>query len=469
MSKYLLDRVRLAEKILGEIEEYLTGADDLTGATMNGKGASPFRTSKNDKKEIENAIRDQNHDYKMDPNDECPICPDGMDPDEFMNQISGQTQRETAALASVANSEKEMPGMPSLKEGSIIKRGDGRWMGRYRINGAYKSVYATTKPAIIEKVNALVRERDLGDKDSGVSKKMTLIFWVNTWFEEYKQGRSRSKPLKPSTIENVDYTLIQSVETSKIGKKIVSNLTPRDIDEFLDSIETKSMQARVFSYLHMCLQKLVMKKILKENICDQVEYRARPDAKKKYIPDYESMHKFLDWLRVRSFETYLFAKFLASTGMRKGEALALTWADVDFKNEKISVNKEYDTRTRKILDDPKTPAAVRDVPLFDEAKEVLNEIKKKTGEVFYFISKANITHLFPRIAAEFGMKLPLHNLRHYFSTQCLEKNVDSKTASKWMGHASFDLRINTYSHINHDFEQEQILKLAKRGSKKEKF
>jgi len=467
MSKYLIYRVRLGIEILREVEEYLQGADDLVGVKNEKNDASPFGALKNDKKAIKNAILEQIHDYNNDPDDDTPICPEGMDPDEFMRIIEGQTQRETATVTKEVDSKKEIPEMPSLKEGSITKRKDGRWMGRYRVNGETKSVYAATKPEIIEKVNALVRKRDLGEKESGVSKKMTLLYWVNTWFEEYKAAKSRSKALKPSTIENVEYTLIRSVEKSKAGKKIVSNLTPKDIDDFLDGIPTRSMQARVFSLLHMAMDKLIKKRILKDNICDQVEYRARPEAKKKYIPDYETMHQFLDWLKVRSFDTYLFAKFLASTGMRKGEALALTWDDIDFEHKKISVNKVYDSRSRKILEDPKTPAAIRDVPLFDEAYEVLTEINKKPGEIFYFISKSNITHLFPRIAAEYGMKLPLHNLRHYFSTQCLEKNVDSKTASKWMGHASFDLRINTYSHINEEFEQKQILKLAKRGQKKE--
>ncbi|MCK7485797.1 MAG: site-specific integrase [Bacillus subtilis] len=204
------------------------------------------------------------------------------------------------------------------------------------------------------------------------------------------------------------------------------------------------------------MSKLVKKKILKENVCDPIEYRARSSQKRNIYPTTVEMHAFQRRSRV-SKPTSL-PSFLCNR-LRKGEALALTWDDIDFVNKRVRVNKEYETRT-KVIDDPKTPAAIRSVPLFDEAEEALKEIKSRNGDIFSFISKSNITHLFPRIASEYGIKLPSHNLRHYFSTQCLERNVDSKTASMWMGHASFDLRINTYSHISKDFESEQIRKLA---------
>ncbi len=220
MSKFLLNRVRLGIEILHEIEEYLLGMDDLEGEKKGAKNASPFSSFKIDKKSIKNTTLVKNHDYKNDPKDNCPICPDNMDPDEFLKIIEGQTQRETAIVTSEVKPLKEIPEMPSLKEGNIIKRKDGRWMGRYRINGETKSVYAHTKPAIIEKINALVHERNNDEKNSGISKKMTLLYWVNTWFEEYKIAKSRSRPLKPSTIENVKYTLIQSTKHSKIGKKL---------------------------------------------------------------------------------------------------------------------------------------------------------------------------------------------------------------------------------------------------------
>ncbi|MCK7485798.1 MAG: hypothetical protein MZU97_09815 [Bacillus subtilis] len=85
--------------------------------------------------------------------------------------------------------------------------------------GESKSVYALEELEIIAKVNQAVKDRDTSESDIITSKRMTMSVWINVWFIEYQQSKSRSRELKSSSIENVYYTLVKSIEHHRIGKK----------------------------------------------------------------------------------------------------------------------------------------------------------------------------------------------------------------------------------------------------------
>ena len=68
---------------------------------------------------------------------------------------------------------------------------------------------------------------------------------------------------------------------------------------------------------------------------------------------------------------------LATTGMRKGEALALDWSDIDYERKQISITKTlaYGLGGKYGVQTPKTKAGVRTVPLTDRLEKVLKEYR----------------------------------------------------------------------------------------------
>ena len=443
MSDYLFNRVKMLKNICEELEAYFEGKQTRMPPEKDSSLGATF-------------------DFDFD--SKSYILPDGMDPDAYMDLLS-INENQLSYGYNAGNAALEIPGadqeqMPTLKEGSVTKRSDGRWMARYYDNGSRKSIYAASKNEAVEKLLLALEKRDADQKDSIVSKKMTLNDWVKKWIEIYKAPK-----LMKSSLDNINQTLVHYLKNDKLGKKEVSKLTPIDIEKFMNSIEKPSSRARTFAHLHECLDKLVRSKMVRENVCDLVDPVKRPAAKEKNVPDYETLTAFLNWLRDDDHQIYLFAKFLANSGLRRGEGLGLTWNDIDFDKNTIRVDKQFSQATKSVAR-TKTHSSIRTVPLLKDAKDVLDEISKTKKEIFSFISKTHITHQFTKKSKQYGLEsTTLHILRHYFATQCLEAGVELKVLQKWMGHSKIDVLSNTYLHVNRQFENDQVVKMSKRGPK----
>jgi len=68
------------------------------------------------------------------------------------------------------------------------------------------------------------------------------------------------------------------------------------------------------------------------------------------------------------------------------------------------------------------------------------------------------------MADRYGMPgLTLHGLRHHFASQCYQKNVDPKVTQKALGHALSATTMDIYTSLDPEFEDAEILKMAKHG------
>jgi len=215
-----------------------------------------------------------------------------------------------------------------------------------------------------------------------------------------------------------------------------------------------------------CLDALVKNRTLKENVCKLINAPEKPEVKEKIVPTPEQMDDFFSKLKSRYYDYYLLTKFIASTGLRKGEAFALEWCDISLTDKTISISKSYNIVTKGTTS-PKTRKSIRTIPLFDDALEAVNEIKRTTSPVFSFIGKSASNKRFPDHCKAVGYPgITFHTLRHVFTTRCLENGVDPKVIQKWLGHAKLDTTMNTYAHANADFEQSQLVKMAKLRARK---
>lgn len=150
---------------------------------------------------------------------------------------------------------------------------------------------------------------------------------------------------------------------------------------------------------------------------------------------------------------------LISTGMRMGEAAALTWDDINFSSGSININKTTVRITGSVFiqDHPKTASSVRTIYLPDKIKRHLWEFRTMQNnqeETVFTNSRGNVflaTSLRSRwqsTCKEIGVPYKgVHSLRHTFATRALEKGIDIKTVSSILGHKNVTTTMDIYQDV----------------------
>ena len=154
-----------------------------------------------------------------------------------------------------------------------------------------------------------------------------------------------------------------------------------------------------------------------------------------------------------------FALGLAVTGMRKGEANALKWRDVDFEVGEIVVRGDPENGTKNW--------ELRRVPLIPDARTLFERMRSEhrgqTSDAKVFAVRESQKAL-DRACKEVGTeRITHHDLRHLFATRCIESGVDIPTVSRWLGHKDGGaLAMKTYGHLRreHSIAQAQRVTFA---------
>ena len=100
---------------------------------------------------------------------------------------------------------------------------------------------------------------------------------------------------------------------------------------------------------------------------------------------------------------------------------------------------------------------IRYIPLFNTLADLLSKITKKKEFVFPY-SDNQVRCNFKRFKTKYGLDFRIHDLRHTFATRCIENGISTNTVSKWLGHSKVSTTSDIYTHVQTDFEREQIAK-----------
>ena len=217
-----------------------------------------------------------------------------------------------------------------------------------------------------------------------------------------------------------------------------------------------------------------------------------PDKPKREFLSGAQREKLLEILKGNRLYPLIYT--MLYTGMRQGEALALTWSDIDFENKRIIVSKaiEYE-KSKSKTKDPKTERGFRQIPIPEELVEYLQEYKKKTKSIYVFPGHAGgligLTELNNhwrkakrKIAKWFEanpdtsiepINLTCRLLRHTYCTGLFDAGIDEVSAAEIMGHDVSIMR-EVYTHISDERKKatvekiEMLYKSKKRSKKKSK-
>lgn len=246
------------------------------------------------------------------------------------------------------------------------------------------------------------------------------------------------------------------------GKQYVDKMTPDDIaDYFVSLAKKKKTFKKSFNYLHKVLEYGVDIHLINTNparktlLPKKSPVKGRDTSKNFY--DLEELKKFLDCAKQIDERTYVFYLLLGSTGLRKSEALALNWSDIDFDESKINITKTlaFSLEGKYIIQDPKSEHSKRAVPLSANLSDALKHYRNDLSPLVFHTAGGNYLrpskpdHWLKRVYKVFPdlKQITPHGFRHSFDTIINNQpGVNPKDVQRIMGHASLDMTMETYNH-----------------------
>lgn len=163
----------------------------------------------------------------------------------------------------------------------------------------------------------------------------------------------------------------------------------------------------------------------------------------------------------------LFAMFLISTGCRRGEALAVTWGDIDRSKKEIHICKSVKYRSTSTIGCEKTEAGNRFVPLLpDLDKLLIRPVGAKDADYVFasqggsFLPESTYKRRWKHYCKDQGFfDLTAHTLRHGYATMLFEAGVDVYTAQHLLGHSDIKTTMAVYTHLRERKKKSSLEKL----------
>ena len=269
-------------------------------------------------------------------------------------------------------------------EGSIRKKPSGRWEGRYTqgidpVTGKaiQKSVSAKTQAECKEKLAKAIREnRGVPLNHTG---DYTAAEWCRLWFETYSKPNIRYNTAKGyegiiehhiiPAIGTIKLKQLSSIHIQRMYNDLKENgRMPRGAKQNEKPLSNTFVR-RVHAVLQAALKQAVKERLIPYNPCENCRIPPK-DKKEMTILPPERIGRYLQEAEKYGVLPMFYLEL--SSGLRRGELLALQWEDLNVKERILTVNKQV-TRMEGELDvtEPKTKNSVRKVALSQQAVDLL--------------------------------------------------------------------------------------------------
>ena len=353
-------------------------------------------------------------------------------------------------------------------EGSIYHGKDGRWRGEislgYTPEGRplRKIIYGKDQAEVLREV-ARVRGKKLTGRKVHRSKQ-TVADFLTAWLEDSVKLTNRA-----GTYRSYEW-IVRVHLIPGLGKLTLEKLNPQVLQAFITSRSKSGLSPATVKHINATLRAALSQAEEWELIDRNVAKLVKLPRAQKYKPTFlspEQAKAFLLFTADHPQEA-LFSVAL-SLGLRRGEIGGLRWQDIDLVAGTLRVTHSLERITEKGLQlgDPKSAKAQRLLRLPQVcvsalarqqekqriAREWCGAAWKQTDFVFTTsvgtpMQPEMITRDFKAVIAASGLPdMRLHDLRHSCATLLLAQGVHPKLVQETLGHSTYQLTMDTYSHM----------------------
>ena len=238
-------------------------------------------------------------------------------------------------------------------EGSIRKRKDGRWEGRYTAGHdpatgktIYKNVLGKTQAEVKEKLKRAIE--DSAKLDMSKVGQYTVGQWMDVWFENYAKIKVRPSShqtyrgyienhIKPN-IGSIPLNKLTSLELQKLYKKLLGN---GRVERIESKKQPKGLSAKTVRNINQiicsALNLAIEQRLILTNPADACALPKLEHREMKTLP-VEQLTSFLREAKESGvFEMYYIE---LATGLRRGELLGLKWSNIDLEHGSLRVQRQ---------------------------------------------------------------------------------------------------------------------------------
>lgn len=321
--------------------------------------------------------------------------------------------------------------------------------------------------------------------DKGVFQKQHVETYQDVydlWIKQYEKTVEESTFVKTAGI--FKNHILPSMHAYRIDK-INIDVCQQCVDEWATKLKKFRM---VKAYAAKVLDFAIKRGYIQTNPFALVDM---PNANKTYN-DYdeekvenfytrEQLIEFLSCLETEeNYKAYTLFRLLAFSGMRKGEALALSWNDLDFKTNEIRITKALSRgKDNKLYVKSTKTGVARTIKMDEKTMSILIEWKKKQKQDYLILgfntlqkeqlvfSNEKNEYLQPTKTRKWILHIQnkykldtitTHGLRHTHCSLLFEAGASLKEVQDRLGHSDVQTTMNIYTHVTQQAKQAAILK-----------
>jgi integrase len=359
-------------------------------------------------------------------------------------------------------------------DGSVFQRSDGRWVARLTDSaGRPRYLYAKDRAQAKQRLADAQAVVHIGQPlpDQRMTFGRYLLDWV---------AGLGAASVKPRTVAYYERYVRRHLLPSDVARKPLARLEPSDLRRLyaakLSSGLSSTSVHHIHAVIHVALQRAVDDGILGRNVAALVGRSNRPKVRRvemSTIAGGDQPRRFLEAAKAERLEALLVLAI--TTGMRRGELLALRWKDVDLDRGVLGVTGSLQGETRPTLSiaSPKSGKS-RSVALGTVAVTALREHRKRqeqaqllvgnewrdlglvsSTEFGDFLSPTTLRLALRRTLTRAGLPMiRFHDLRHSAATLMLSRGVHPKMASEMLGHSTIAITLDLYSHVTANMQRQ---------------
>lgn len=299
------------------------------------------------------------------------------------------------------------------------------------------------------------------DKGVAVDKSISLYDYFVHWVDTYKEP-------KVSAVSMVRYNTTKKNIYDFFGNIQINKITRTQYQQFINDFgatHAPSTVQKVNGFIRAAVKSAILDDYLVKDFTQGVALVANKNRVRKvqYL-NVDEIQRLLDATKSKLIPNFTSRYMIIAaiyTGMRLSEIQALTWNDIDFIHQTISINKSWDATIRKFKD-TKNESSVRVIKVNSELLDILKQLQGKRKSTLVFLDQYGtiptsnaVNRTLKSILSSLGVykkNFHFHSLRHSHVALLLADGIDIYAISKRLGHSNIKTTANTYAYLIDEYK-----------------